>query len=131
MWILLQQETVSGSGISWAIYKSAPRSRQITTPAPRQFLQAGCPSCRPTNSVKALKAKLLVTLLVTTVLQIYQGIFRWKKVGNRLRFDRFSATSLGASFLTHSAECRRLSGRGTVSDKSAPRNGPSVTDSCD
>jgi len=26
-------------------------------PAPTaQFLQAGCPSCRPTNSVKALKA---------------------------------------------------------------------------
>jgi len=25
---------VSGSGISWAICKSAPRSRQITTPAP-------------------------------------------------------------------------------------------------
>jgi len=23
---------------------------------PRRFLQAGCPSCRPTNSVKALKA---------------------------------------------------------------------------
>ena len=34
MWILLKQETVSGSGISWAICKSAPRSRQITTPAP-------------------------------------------------------------------------------------------------
>ena len=32
-WILLQQETVSGSSISWAICKSAPRSRQITTPA--------------------------------------------------------------------------------------------------
>jgi len=29
-----------------------------TTPAPhRSVLQAGCPSCRPTNSVKALKAK--------------------------------------------------------------------------
>ena len=30
----------------------------ITTPVPRHsvFLQAGCPSCRPTNSVKALKA---------------------------------------------------------------------------
>ena len=25
-------------------------------PAPHQFFQAGCPSCRPTNSVKALKA---------------------------------------------------------------------------
>jgi len=116
---------VSGSGISWAICKSAPRSRQITMPAPHHsvrihthihthpfngplsgttrvsqyqkgktnldftearysewqwhqqgrmqvctshqtdnnastsllsFLQAGCPSCRPTNSVKALKA---------------------------------------------------------------------------
>jgi len=45
---------VSGSGISWAI--SAPGSRQITTPAPHysSFLQAGCPSCLPTNSVKAL-----------------------------------------------------------------------------
>ena len=34
IWILPQQETVSGSGISWAKCKSAPRSRQITTPAP-------------------------------------------------------------------------------------------------
>ena len=61
VWILLKQETVSGSGISWAICKSAPRSRQITTPAPHHsvFLQAGCPFCRPTNSVKALKAKAL------------------------------------------------------------------------
>ena len=56
--ILLQQETVSGSGISWAIRKSAPSSRQVTMPAPHHsvFLQAGCPSCHPTNSVKALKA---------------------------------------------------------------------------
>jgi len=30
---LLKQETVSGSGISWAICKSAPRPKQITTPA--------------------------------------------------------------------------------------------------
>jgi len=29
IWILLKQETVSGSGINWAICKSAPRSRQI------------------------------------------------------------------------------------------------------
>jgi len=35
--------------------QSAPRSM----PAPQRcFLQAGCPSCRPTNSVKALKASL-------------------------------------------------------------------------
>ena len=44
MWILVKQETVSGSGISCAICKSAPCSRQITTPAPHHssFLQAGC-----------------------------------------------------------------------------------------
>ena len=30
----LKKETVSGSGISWAICKSAPRPRQITTPVP-------------------------------------------------------------------------------------------------
>jgi len=58
IWILLKQETVSGSGISWAICKCASRSRQITLPGPHHsvILQAGCPSCRPTNSVKALKA---------------------------------------------------------------------------
>jgi len=27
--------------------------------SPLSFLQAGCPSCRPTNSVKALKAKTI------------------------------------------------------------------------
>jgi len=58
IWILLKQETVNGSGISWAICKSATRSRQITTPAPHHsvILQAGSLSCHPTNSVKALKA---------------------------------------------------------------------------
>ena len=41
IWILLKQETVSGSCISWAVCKSAPRSRQITMPAPHHsvFLQ--------------------------------------------------------------------------------------------
>ena len=33
VWILLKQETASGSGISWAMCKSASRSRQTTTPA--------------------------------------------------------------------------------------------------
>ena len=34
IWILLKQETVSGSGISWVICKSASRSRQIIMPVP-------------------------------------------------------------------------------------------------
>jgi len=53
IWILLKQETVRASGISWAICKSASHSRQITTPAPHSFLQAGCPDG---HSVKAMKA---------------------------------------------------------------------------
>jgi len=59
IWILLKQERVSDSGISWVIRKLEPRSRQTTMPAPHHsvfYRPDWCPSCRPTNSVKALKA---------------------------------------------------------------------------
>jgi len=52
-WILLKQETVSGSGISWAICKSAPCSRQITTPAPHHsvfYRPDALPAAQPTAS---------------------------------------------------------------------------------
>ena len=42
IWILLKQETVSGSGISWTICKSARCSRQITTPAPHHSVVSSC-----------------------------------------------------------------------------------------
>jgi len=57
-WILLEQEMMGHSGISWDICRLfAPRSRQITMPVPYHsvFLQSGCSSCRRTNRVKALK----------------------------------------------------------------------------
>jgi len=54
MWILLKQETVSGSGISWAICKSAPHSRQIyTTPLPHHsvfYRPDALPATQPTAS---------------------------------------------------------------------------------
>ena len=53
IWILLKQETVSGSGISWAICKSAPRSRQITTPSPHHsvfYRPDALPATQPTAS---------------------------------------------------------------------------------
>jgi len=68
--ILLKQETVSGSCISWAICKSTPRSRQITTPAPNHsvFLQAGCPSYtykkHRTESTKQQKTLIRIKMLV-------------------------------------------------------------------
>ena len=49
IWILLKQETVSGSDIS----KSAPRSRQITTPAPHRsvfYKPDALPAAQPTAS---------------------------------------------------------------------------------
>jgi len=130
---------VSGSGISWAMYKSAPHSRQITMPEPHtQCLQAGCPSCRSTNSVKGtdsavnnkpfliwllttpqhikyvatlpcnlslmacfadinvsqgIVATYVMWLLITSLLQIYQGIFQWHNFVNRLRSDRITVIS--------------------------------------
>ena len=53
IWILLKQETVSGSGISWTICKSAPRSRLITTPAPHHsvfYRPDALPAAKPTAS---------------------------------------------------------------------------------
>ena len=49
IWILLKQETVSGSGISWAICKSAPRCRQITMPAPHYSVFTGRMPFLPPN----------------------------------------------------------------------------------
>ena len=65
IWSLLKQETVSGSGICWAICKSAPRfSRQITTPAPHpQFFTGLMPFLLPNNSIKALKGKMNMNIL--------------------------------------------------------------------
>jgi len=37
------------------VYTSLQTDNHTSTP-PLSFLQTGCPSCRPTNSVKALKA---------------------------------------------------------------------------
>jgi len=53
IWILLKQETVSGSGISWAICKSAPCPRQITTPTPHLsgfYKPDALPATQPTAS---------------------------------------------------------------------------------
>ena len=49
IWILLEQETVSGSGISWTICKSAPSSRQITMPAPHHSVFTGRMPFLPPN----------------------------------------------------------------------------------
>jgi len=58
-WILLKQEMV---GWQWhqldhmQIICSSLQTDNHASTSPLSFLQAGCPSCHPTNSIKALKA---------------------------------------------------------------------------
>jgi len=50
---LLEQQTLSGSGISWAISNSAPRPRQVTTPALHHsgfYRPHAIPAAEPTAS---------------------------------------------------------------------------------
>ena len=54
-----EARTVSGGGISWASIMqicTSPQTVNHASTAPLRFLQAGYPSCHPTNSDKALKA---------------------------------------------------------------------------
>ena len=59
IWILLKQETVSGSGISWAICKYAPLSRQITMPAPQHsvFFTGQMPFLPPNQQCQSTEGK--------------------------------------------------------------------------
>ena len=51
--ILLKRQWVASAGPHASLHLNP--DNHASTP-PLRFLQAGCPSCRPTNSIKALKA---------------------------------------------------------------------------
>ena len=61
IWILLKQWHQLGH---MQVCTSLQTDNHASTP-PLSFLQAGCPSCRPTNSVKALKANHRTRNMVT------------------------------------------------------------------
>ena len=46
-----------GGGVNWSYKLSKAPAKSSPTNQHPVFLQAGCPSCRPTNSVKALKGR--------------------------------------------------------------------------
>jgi len=71
--ILVKQETVSGSGISWATCKSASRSRQITMPVPHHssfYRPDALPAAQPTAS------KHCIYIYVYVLYFIINGLFR-------------------------------------------------------
>jgi len=81
IWILLKQETVSGSGISWAICKSAPSSRQITTTAPHHHSVFYSPDAIPDAQPTASKHwRLLLDLQ-----NLYLGFQWWSHISYSYR----------------------------------------------
>jgi len=58
---LLEQEIVSGSGISWAIYKRAPRPRQTTMPGPHHLVFTGkMPFLLPNQQRKSTEGNMSI-----------------------------------------------------------------------
>ena len=80
IWILLKQKTVSGSGISWAICKSAPSSRQITMPAPHHSVFTGQMPFLPPNQQLQSTEGILTHLLIIQCLQHWSLFSMWLAV---------------------------------------------------
>ena len=65
---ILEQEIVSGSGISWAICKSAPWPRHITTPASHNsvlYRPDALPAAQPTASKQVAKVMVPIACIST------------------------------------------------------------------
>jgi len=93
---------------------SLQTDNHASTP-PLCFLQAGCPSCRPTNSIKALKAKhqLVATITTTitksksntkTILKLNQNTENYIKTVTKTmlklkRFSKFDASCQVSKYL--------------------------------
>jgi len=76
-----KQETVSGSGISWAICKSATISKQTTTPAPHHSVFTGrMPFLLPNQQHQSTEGK--------PVNQLNKNDFQIKKTIRLLSFSR-------------------------------------------
>jgi len=73
IWILLKQETVSGSGISWAICKSSPRPIQVTMSAPHHsvfYRLDRIPFLLPNQQHQSTEAKIDTTKCIVNVQEV-------------------------------------------------------------
>ena len=75
IWILLKHKTVSGSGISWAICKSAPHSRQITTPSGE-----ACEACDINKQTTYIVPKSQIESRVHYASEPAWGVHNWSWV---------------------------------------------------
>ena len=90
IWIWLNQETVSGSGISWAMCKSRPHSRQITTPAPHHsvfYRPDALPAAEPTASKHITPSLSVILVSQITLVSVLVLVYNYSLV---LVFRRIS-----------------------------------------
>jgi len=74
-WILMKQQMMDQLDCIQIICTSLQTDNHAST-SPLSFLQTGCPSCRPTNSIKALKHCILSNALrVEIVKQLPKMMF--------------------------------------------------------
>jgi len=67
-----EQETVSGSGMSWwAVCKSAPCFRQITTPAPHPSIFTGRVPFLPTNQQRVSTEGKHLMLIISSIAVLF------------------------------------------------------------
>jgi len=92
IWIILKQETVSGSGISWAICKSASRSRQITTPVPHhsKFFTGRMPFLPPNQQCQSTEGTEHATLIVSNIMrkQTIKNVFKTNGIQSPCQYIR-------------------------------------------
>jgi len=80
IWILLKQETVSGSSISWAVCKSGPQSRQITMPANHHsvfYRPDALPADQPTVSKHWRLSIWMLNYLLYSLAVVLLFFFAW------------------------------------------------------
>ena len=101
IWILLKQETVSGSGISWAICKSAPRSRQTTMPAHHHsvfYRPDALPATQPTASKHWRKCSSLANfVIVVIIIKQYLMCLWWCKLVIKICVSCFSLANFAVT----------------------------------
>jgi len=78
IWILLKQKTVNDSGISWATCRSAPRHRQITTPAPRHHSVFYRPDALPATQLMKIHVDCRNCWHVYWWTAVCLGLTEWK-----------------------------------------------------
>jgi len=76
--VFIETRDDGGGGANWTTGVKSPSQIIATNKPTSSFLQAGCPSCRPTNSVKALKG--IKALTFTLYLKKDFSYSQWSSV---------------------------------------------------